>query len=155
MLRLDLTTEPRWLDLGHGVRLRVAPLTTALMVAARSDAAVETLPATATDEERALAFAISNPALKVLYTVLAPEEKYKAQNFNDTVVFRGGDAASGWIFNSLAKSLGLSLATVAGLSLPLALIWLLLSLMLARQHAHWAASPERRAASISRAAAGG
>ena len=33
MLRLDLTTEPRWLDLGHGVRLRVAPLTTALMVA--------------------------------------------------------------------------------------------------------------------------
>ena len=50
---------------------------------------------------------------------------------------------------------GQSLATVAGLSLPLALIWLLLSLMLARQHAHWAASPERRAASISRAPAGG
>ena len=44
MLRLDLTAEPRWLDLGHGVRLRVAPLTTALMVAARSDAAVEALP---------------------------------------------------------------------------------------------------------------
>ena len=60
--------------------------------------------------ERALAFAIANPAVKVLYTVLEPEEKYKAQNFNDTVVFRGGDAASGWIFNSLAKSLGLSLA---------------------------------------------
>ena len=44
MLRLDLTAEPRWLDLGHGVRLRVAPLTTALMVAARSDPAVEALP---------------------------------------------------------------------------------------------------------------
>ena len=57
MLRLDLTTEPRWLDLDHGVRLRVAPLTTALMVAARSDTAVEALPATATDEERALVFA--------------------------------------------------------------------------------------------------
>ena len=28
MLRLDLTAEPRWLDLGHGVRLRTAPLTT-------------------------------------------------------------------------------------------------------------------------------
>ena len=37
MLRLDLTAEPRWLDLGHGVRLRAAPLTTALMVASRSD----------------------------------------------------------------------------------------------------------------------
>jgi hypothetical protein len=57
MLRLDLTAEPRWLDLGHGVRLRVAPLTTALMVASRSDAAVEALPDSATDEERALVFA--------------------------------------------------------------------------------------------------
>jgi AAA family ATP:ADP antiporter len=96
--------------------------------------------------ERALAFAISNPALKVLYTVLAPEEKYKAQNFNDTVVFRGGDAASGWIFNSLAKSLGLSLATVAALSLPLALIWLCLSLLLGRQHAQWAQKGDGTAA---------
>jgi hypothetical protein len=57
MLRLDLTSEPRWLDLGHGVRLRVAPLATALMVAARSDAAVEALPDTASNEIRALVFA--------------------------------------------------------------------------------------------------
>jgi hypothetical protein len=57
MLRLDLTSEPRWLDLGHGARIRVASLTTALMVASRSDAAVEAIPATATDEERALTFA--------------------------------------------------------------------------------------------------
>jgi len=57
MLRLDLTTEPRWLDLGHGVRLRLAPLTTALMVATRSDPAVEAVPGEASDEERAVAFA--------------------------------------------------------------------------------------------------
>ena len=57
MLKLDLTAEPRWLDLGHGVRLRVAPLTTALMVAARSDPALEALPSTASDEARALTFA--------------------------------------------------------------------------------------------------
>ena len=57
MLTLDLRAEPRWLDLGHGVRLRLAPLTTALMVAARSDAAVEVLPETASDEERAIALA--------------------------------------------------------------------------------------------------
>jgi hypothetical protein len=37
--------------------LRVAPLTTALMVAARSDPALEGLPATASDEARALVFA--------------------------------------------------------------------------------------------------
>ena len=37
MLRLILSNEPRWLDLGHGVRLLVEPLTTAIMLAARSD----------------------------------------------------------------------------------------------------------------------
>lgn len=38
MLRLNLKTGPEWLDLGHGVRLQVAPLTTAIMMAARKDA---------------------------------------------------------------------------------------------------------------------
>jgi hypothetical protein len=40
MLRLNLSTEPRWLDLGYGVRLLVDPLTTAIMLAARSDPAI-------------------------------------------------------------------------------------------------------------------
>ena len=40
MLRLRLSTEPEWLDLGHGVRLLVEPLTTAVMLAARSDPAI-------------------------------------------------------------------------------------------------------------------
>jgi hypothetical protein len=57
MLRLDLTSEPRWLDLGRGVRLRLASLTTALMAAARADLAAEALPETATPEALALAMA--------------------------------------------------------------------------------------------------
>lgn len=52
MLRLDLSRDPRWLDLGHGVRLHLLPLSTALMVASRSDAEVEALPEAASDEER-------------------------------------------------------------------------------------------------------
>lgn len=40
MLRLNLSTDPRWLDLGHGVRLLVEPLSTAIMLAARSDPAI-------------------------------------------------------------------------------------------------------------------
>ena len=48
MLRLNLSTEPRWLDLGHGVRLLVEPLTTAIMLAARSD---PTIIAAASDAE--------------------------------------------------------------------------------------------------------
>jgi hypothetical protein len=48
MLSLNLSTEPRWLDLGHGVRLLVEPLTTAIMLAARSD---PTIVAAAGDAE--------------------------------------------------------------------------------------------------------
>lgn len=43
MLRLNLARAPYWLDLGLGVRIHVEPLTTALMVAARSDPAVRGL----------------------------------------------------------------------------------------------------------------
>ena len=39
MIRLNLSSEPRWLDLGTGLRLQVAPVTTAIMAAARSDIA--------------------------------------------------------------------------------------------------------------------
>jgi len=48
MLRLNLSNEPRWIDLGHGVRLLVEPLTTAIMLAARSD---PTIVAAAGDAE--------------------------------------------------------------------------------------------------------
>jgi hypothetical protein len=57
MLTLDLTNAPRWHDLAPGVRLQLRPLTTALMVATRSDTAVGTVPEEASDEERAVAFA--------------------------------------------------------------------------------------------------
>lgn len=57
MLTLDLTNAPRWHDLAPGVRVQLRPLTTALMVATRSDPAVETLPDETGNEERAMAFA--------------------------------------------------------------------------------------------------
>jgi hypothetical protein len=57
MLTLDLTNAPRWHELAPGVRAQLRPLTTALMVATRSDPAVEAVPEKASDEERAVAFA--------------------------------------------------------------------------------------------------
>ena len=85
--------------------------------------------------ERAVAFGIANPAARVLWTVAAPEDKYKTQNFIDTVVYRGGDAASAWTVTGLTKSLGLPLAGVAMLLLPLAGLWLALTFQLSRKHA--------------------
>ena len=37
MLQLNLSHEAQWLDLGHGVEILVAPMTTALMMAARKE----------------------------------------------------------------------------------------------------------------------
>ena len=57
MIRLNLTATPQWLDLAPGLRLLVAPLTTALMVSARADPVIEALPEGATQEALALAMA--------------------------------------------------------------------------------------------------
>ena len=57
MIRINLSPEPQWLDLGHGVRLLLLPLTTALMVATRSDPAVQDLAADASNDSRAAVFA--------------------------------------------------------------------------------------------------
>ena len=57
MIRLDLSREPQWLDLGHDVRLKLLPLTTALMVATRADPAVQDLDPEASNDARAAIFA--------------------------------------------------------------------------------------------------
>jgi hypothetical protein len=57
MIRIELSPEPQWLDLCHGVRLKLLPLTTALMVATRSDPAVQDLDPEASNDERAAIFA--------------------------------------------------------------------------------------------------
>ena len=57
MIRLNLTATPQWLDLAPGLRLFVGPLTTALMVSARADPAIEALPEGASQEALALMMA--------------------------------------------------------------------------------------------------
>jgi AAA family ATP:ADP antiporter len=89
-------------------------------------------------------FAIANPARQVFFTVVNREEKYKAKNLIDVVIYRGSDAASSWLFDSL-QSLGLKLGAIALCALPVAAGWLWLSLALGRLH-------ERRAASEASAA---
>ena len=51
--------------------------------------------------QRWMNFAIANPARQVFFTVLGREEKYKAKNLIDVVVYRGSDALYGWVFDSL------------------------------------------------------
>jgi AAA family ATP:ADP antiporter len=46
-------------------------------------------------------FAISKPAREALFTIVPREDRYKAKNFIDTVVYRGGDTVAAWWFASL------------------------------------------------------
>ena len=66
MLTLDLTNAPFWCDLVPGVRVKLHPLTTALMVAARSDPAIADLPKDARTEEAALAMAKALARMAIL-----------------------------------------------------------------------------------------
>jgi len=83
--------------------------------------------------QRAANFAISNPAREVLFTVLGREEKYKAKYVIDNVVFRGGDAASGWLYHALRGS-GMEPSSISLATVPVAAGWLALALLLGREH---------------------
>jgi AAA family ATP:ADP antiporter len=67
----------------------------------------------------------------MLFTVVTREEKYKAKNVIDTVVYRGGDALSGWAFAGLT-ALGLGLGGIAVAALPLAAAWIAVAVFLGR-----------------------
>jgi len=77
-------------------------------------------------------YAIAKPAREVLFTVVSREEKYKAKNFIDTAVSRGGDATTGWIVSGV-KALGVTAGQMAWVLVPLALLWGCVGWFLARQ----------------------
>ena len=58
-------------------------------------------------------FAVSNPAREILFTAADREDKYKAKNVVDGVVFRGADMASSWIFHLLYAVMGLTVPLLA------------------------------------------
>jgi AAA family ATP:ADP antiporter len=97
--------------------------------------------------QRWMNFSVANPARQVFYTVLGREEKYKAKNLIDVVVYRGSDALYGWVFDSL-QALGLKLGAIALVAWPVAVGWLVLSAALGR-------AQERRAAALNAGAAKG
>jgi len=81
---------------------------------------------------RAGGYAISRPAREMLFTVVDREERYKAKNVIDTLVYRGGDAASAWLYTGLA-ALGLGLGAIAFIGVPLALLWAYNGVLLGRR----------------------
>ena len=92
---------------------------------------------------RAGNYAVMRPAREMLYVVLGKEEKYKAKNFIDTVVYRGGDALSAWAYAGL-KAVGLSLAAIALVAVPLAGVWAWISFKLGKRQTQLAKQTTRK-----------
>jgi len=72
---------------------------------------------------RGVAYGIIVPAREVLFTVVDREDKYKSKSFIDTVVMRGGDAASGQMIGALRNDYSISMAVLNLCAIPLVAFW--------------------------------
>ena len=88
---------------------------------------------------RASNFSLTNPSVEVLYTVVPREEKYKAKNFIETFVYRGGDQIAAWAYAGLA-ALGLGMAGISFVTVPFSALWLIAAIWLGRRFASRAAN---------------
>ena len=79
---------------------------------------------------RAITHALSRPGRELLFTAVPREDKYKAKNVIDTLVYRFGDFGSAWLFHGL-KVAGVAAAAVA---VPLTVVWAGLALALGVGH---------------------
>lgn len=127
-----LLTAPLIRLIGIGGALVALPLATIVAFSAMALAPVPATVALAQGLRRAVEFAIVRPAREVLWTVVSREEKYKAKNVIETLVYRGGDAASGWLCAGLT-TLGAGFGLVAVMIVPFAGLWGWLCLWLARR----------------------
>ncbi|XYH95970.1 NTP/NDP exchange transporter [Sorangium sp. So ce1128] len=119
---------------GLGVALAVVPVLTGVGLVALAVRPTLWVIIAIQGLRRAVHYAVDRPAREILFTVVAREEKYKAKSFIDTVVFRGGDAASAWVLAGLS-ALGLTAAALSLAVAPVAGVWLALNHRLAKAQA--------------------
>jgi AAA family ATP:ADP antiporter len=121
--------------LGIGALLAIVPLMMCIGFVGLALAPGFAVLATLMIVRRIGEYAFVRPGREMLFTPLDAESKYKAKNFIDTVVYRGGDALSGWIKTAL-DMLGQGAGLVALIGAACALLWAGLGWSLGRQADH-------------------
>ncbi|WP_454693770.1 NTP/NDP exchange transporter [Achromobacter aegrifaciens] len=106
--------------LGLRFLLTAVPLTMTIAFLALAAFPVFGVLAAAMIVRRVGEYALIRPGREMLFTAVSPEDKYKTKNVIDTVVYRAGDAASGWI-KAGVDTLGYGVALVAALGAVCAL----------------------------------
>lgn len=120
-------------SVGIVATLCVLPLVSLLGFAALAVSPSVTVVVVAQVARRVVNFALARPAREILFTSSTREDRYKAKNFIDTVVYRGGDQLASWSYAGLMW-LGMTLAQIPMIAVPLSAVWLGLSLWLGRTH---------------------
>ncbi|MBI2407442.1 MAG: MFS transporter [Gemmatimonadetes bacterium] len=120
----------RWM--GLALSLAFLPFVSLVGFAALGTWPVFAVVATMAIVRRAGNFALNNPSMEILFTVIPREDKYKAKNFIETFVYRAGDQVGAWGYAGLA-ALGLGMSGIAYAAVPLAGIWLMLGVWLGRE----------------------
>jgi AAA family ATP:ADP antiporter len=81
---------------------------------------------------RAADYAIARPTRELLFTVVPQEDRFKAKSFIDTIVYRTGDQVGVWS-TTVFRGLGLGIAELALVAIPVAGLWLANGLWLGRR----------------------
>ena len=82
---------------------------------------------------RAGEHAFTRPGREVIYTMVEPEERYKAKNFIDTFVYRGNDALVAWLVGALHTA-GAGIVAIAALGIAVTAGWAANGYTLGRRH---------------------
>ena len=125
----------RWA--GLSVTLAAVPLVSIIGFAALGSTAWGMLPLVATFAvfgiaRRSIEFMLTNPSRKILFTVISREDKYKANSFIETVVYRAGDQMFSWGFN-LLLGIGLTLTGLSWIAVPVSMVYLALGVWLGKR----------------------
>ncbi len=82
---------------------------------------------------RAGNYGFASPGREVLFTVVSPEDKYKAKNFIDTFIYRTGDQIGAWSYAGLSAA-GLAVSSISLIAAPMSAVWLVVAIWLGRRY---------------------
>ena len=122
---------------GVGATLAILPALSVLGFISIGIAPALTLLVVFLTLRRAGNFAFARPARETLFTVISREDKYKAKNAIDTVVYRTGDQIGAWL-DPISRWLGLGFTGFSFVAAPLAAVWLFVSVWLGRKQVRMA-----------------